>query len=176
MLRMNGRRWDTEGEAEKRCDGTIGCGRNISAELHREDINCVTKWKSDVFLLMLWRRGCGCGLGLPWWLSTSSDYFRCERVGQVPWLISYPGWGFSCPDWGFSYPDRFSYPDWGFLTLTEVLPCFLLSCKAKARVKFPKTGHGSHFFWITCYLCCSMYCLCVNVYCNTATEWQPNWS
>jgi len=25
-----------------------------------------------------------------------------------------------------------------------------------------------------CYLCCSMYCLCVNVYCTTATGWQPN--
>jgi hypothetical protein len=31
-----------------------------------------------------------------------------------------------------------------FLTLTEVFPCFFLSCKAKARVKFAKTGHGPH--------------------------------
>jgi len=29
-----------------------------------------------------------------------------------------------------------------FLTLTEVFPCFLLSCKANARVKLAKTGHG----------------------------------
>jgi len=28
-----------------------------------------------------------------------------------------------------------------FLTLTEVFPCFFLSCKANARVKFAKTGH-----------------------------------
>ena len=39
-------------------------------------------------------------------------------------------------------------------TLTEVFPCFFLSCKANARVKPAKTGHGPHSF-----LCCSMYCL-----------------
>ena len=31
-----------------------------------------------------------------------------------------------------------------FLTLTEVYPCFFLSCKANARVKLTKTGHGPH--------------------------------
>jgi hypothetical protein len=31
-----------------------------------------------------------------------------------------------------------------FLTLTEVLPCFFLSCKANARVTLAKTGHGPH--------------------------------
>ena len=30
------------------------------------------------------------------------------------------------------------------LTLTEVFPCFFLSCKANARVKLAKTGHGPH--------------------------------
>ena len=29
-------------------------------------------------------------------------------------------------------------------TLTEVLPCFFLSCMANARVYFGKTGHGPH--------------------------------
>jgi hypothetical protein len=29
-------------------------------------------------------------------------------------------------------------------TLTEVFPCFFLSCKANARVKLTKTGHGQH--------------------------------
>ena len=62
-----------------------------------------------------------------------------------------------------------------FLTLTEVFPCFFLSCKAYARVKLAKTGHGSHsttlvvFVLFGCYLCCSMYCLCVNVYCHPVT-------
>jgi hypothetical protein len=28
--------------------------------------------------------------------------------------------------------------------LTEVFPCFFLSCKANARVKLTKTGHGPH--------------------------------
>jgi hypothetical protein len=31
-----------------------------------------------------------------------------------------------------------------FLTLIEVFPCFFLSCKANARVKLAKTGHGPH--------------------------------
>ena len=31
-----------------------------------------------------------------------------------------------------------------FLTLTEVFPCFFLSCKANARAKLAKTGHGPH--------------------------------
>jgi len=32
----------------------------------------------------------------------------------------------------------------GFLTMTEVFPCLFLSCKANARVKFAKMGHGAH--------------------------------
>ena len=62
-----------------------------------------------------------------------------------------------------------------FLTLTEVFPCFFLSCKANARVKLAKTGNGSHsttlvvFVLFGHYLCCSMYCLCVNVYCHRVT-------
>ena len=31
-----------------------------------------------------------------------------------------------------------------FLTVTEVFLCFFLSCKANARVKLAKTGHGPH--------------------------------
>jgi hypothetical protein len=31
-----------------------------------------------------------------------------------------------------------------FLTLTEVFLSFFLSCKANARVKLAKTGHGPH--------------------------------
>jgi hypothetical protein len=30
-------------------------------------------------------------------------------------------------------------------TLTEVFPCFFLSCKANARVQLAKKGHGPHF-------------------------------
>jgi hypothetical protein len=64
-----------------------------------------------------------------------------------------------------------------YLTLTEVFPCFFLSCKENARVKLAKTGHDPHsstlvvicvvlllFVLFCCYLCCSKYCLCVNVY------------
>jgi hypothetical protein len=56
-----------------------------------------------------------------------------------------------------------------FLTLTEVFPCCFLSCKANARVKLAKMGHGPHsstlvvicvvrliFVLFGCYLCCSV--------------------
>ena len=62
-----------------------------------------------------------------------------------------------------------------FLTLTEGFTCFLFSCKANARIKLAKTVHGPHsttlvvFVLFGCYLCCSMYCLCVNVYCHWVT-------
>jgi hypothetical protein len=39
-------------------------------------------------------------------------------------------------------------------------PCFFLSCKANARVKPAKTGHGPHSYQ---FLCCSMY-FCVVLY------------
>jgi hypothetical protein len=31
-----------------------------------------------------------------------------------------------------------------YSTLTEVFPCFFLSCKVNARVSLAKTGHGPH--------------------------------
>jgi magnesium-transporting ATPase (P-type) len=66
-------------------------------------------------------------------------------------------------------------------TLTEVFPCFFLSCKANARVYLAKTGHGPHssylvncvVLYIVCVdcvvlcivcLCCSIYCLFVLFY------------
>jgi cobalamin synthase len=69
------------------------------------------------------------------------------------------------------------------LTLTDVFPCFFLSCKANARAKLAKTVHGPQsttlvcicvvrmllFVLFGCYFCCSMYCLCVNVYCHWVT-------
>ena len=67
-------------------------------------------------------------------------------------------------------------------TLTEGFPCFFLSCKANARVKPAKTGHGPHsskmyvLFYTLFVLCRFVYCLCVNVYCTTATGWLPNCS
>ena len=75
-------------------------------------------------------------------------------------------------------------------TLTEVFPCFFLSCKANVRVKPAKTGHGPHS---SLFLCCSMYfcvvlciisfvsfsvlfvCICVLNYCyRVATQLQLN--
>jgi hypothetical protein len=48
-------------------------------------------------------------------------------------------------------------------TLTEGFPCFLLNCKANARVKPAETGHGPHsskifvLFYILFVLCCSVH-------------------
>jgi hypothetical protein len=49
------------------------------------------------------------------------------------------------------------YFHWGFfnltevfLTLTEVFPCFFLSCKANARAKLAKTCHGPHSSTLVC--------------------------
>jgi len=58
--------------------------------------------------------------------------------------------------------------------LTEVFPCSFLSCKANARVYLAKTGHGPHsrivvLFYVLFVLFRSVYSLCVNVYCTTAT-------
>jgi len=52
-------------------------------------------------------------------------------------------------------------------TLTGVLPCFFLSCKANATAKPTKMGHSPHsskifvLFYVLFVLCCSVYCLCV---------------
>ena len=60
-------------------------------------------------------------------------------------------------------------------TLTEVFPCFFLGCKANARVILAKMGHGQHsskivvLLYVLFVLYCSMYCLCVNVYCHRVT-------
>jgi len=69
-------------------------------------------------------------------------------------------------------------------TLTEGFPCFFLSCKANARVKPAKTGHGQHssyFCVVLCIVCfVSFYvlfvCICVLYYCHrVATQLQlPN--
>jgi hypothetical protein len=58
-----------------------------------------------------------------------------------------------------------------FVTLTEVFPWFSLSCKVKCEGKTRKDGARPALFHIRfgCYLCCSMYYLCVNVYCNRVT-------
>ena len=48
-------------------------------------------------------------------------------------------------------------------TLTEGFPCFFLSCKANARVKPTKMGHGPHssifvLLYVLFVLCRSVYC------------------
>jgi hypothetical protein len=54
-------------------------------------------------------------------------------------------------------------------TLTEVFPCFFLSCKANARVKTRKDGARPALFQIfvlfCVFLCFSMYCLFCVVVC-----------
>jgi magnesium-transporting ATPase (P-type) len=65
-----------------------------------------------------------------------------------------------------------------FLTLTEVFPYFFFSCKANARVKFAKTGHGPHssilvVICVVLLLFVLFYvlflCKCVLFYCHRIT-------
>jgi hypothetical protein len=72
---------------------------------------------------------------------------------------------------------------WHFpATLTEAFPYFFLICKANARLQPAKTGHCPHsskifvlfYMLFVCVVLCIV--LCVNVYCTTATGWQPNCS
>jgi hypothetical protein len=87
-----------------------------------------------------------------------------------------------CPDNVYTLK-IFGYPDWGFSLL-------FLICKANARVKLAKTGHGQHSStFIVCavlfvirivlLLIVLLYilfvCKCV-LYCTTATGWLPNCS
>ena len=59
---------------------------------------------------------------------------------------------------------------------------FPITHSRKWKGKLAKTGHGPHsskivvLFYVLFVLYHSMYCLCVNVYCTTATRWQPNCS
>ena len=78
-------------------------------------------------------------------------------------LCSIPGRGQS-----FLYSSKLT-------TLTEVLPCFFLSCKANARVKTRKDGARPSLFLIVVlfyvffvfyvFLWCAMYCLFCDVLC-----------
>ena len=78
-----------------------------------------------------------------------------------------------------------------FSTLTEVFPCFFLSCKANARVYLAKTGHGPHsslivLFYVIIVLFCVLFCVhcvvrvlfvckCVLYYCHrVSTQLQLN--
>ena len=52
---------------------------------------------------------------------------------------------------------RFHRASWhSSATLTEVFPCYSLSCKANARVKLAKTGHGPHSSKINCVVLCTV--------------------
>ena len=51
-------------------------------------------------------------------------------------------------------------------TLTEVFPCFFLSCKVNARVQLAKTGHGPHSSQLVngvvlCTVCVNCVVLCI---------------
>ena len=77
------------------------------------------------------------------------------------------------------------YSDYIYCTLTEVFlnltagfPCFFLSCKANARVKLAKTGHGMHSstLVVICVVrllfvlfCVLFVCKCVLYYCHRVT-------
>jgi hypothetical protein len=62
-------------------------------------------------------------------------------------------------------------------SLTEIFPCFFLSCKANARVCLAKTGHGPHSSQLVncvvlcivcadCVVCVLFVCKCVLYSCH----------
>jgi hypothetical protein len=55
-----------------------------------------------------------------------------------------------------------------FLPWLRFFLAFSSVVRQNARVKLAKTGHRLHSMLFGCYLC-SMYCLCVNVYCHQVT-------
>jgi hypothetical protein len=60
-------------------------------------------------------------------------------------------------------------------TLTEVFPCFFFNCKANARVKPAKTGHGPTLSLIFVLFYVLFVCICVLYYCHrVATQLQFN--
>ena len=54
-------------------------------------------------------------------------------------------------------------------TLTEVFPCFFLGCKANARVRLAKTGHGPHSSKIVVLFYVFFVCKCVLYFCHRVT-------
>jgi hypothetical protein len=66
----------------------------------------------------------------------------------------------------------YDYPDWGFSV-------FFSQLQGKCRGKTRTARTLSSFcvdLCIVCFVSFSVYCLCVYVYCTTATGWLPNWS
>jgi hypothetical protein len=67
------------------------------------------------------------------------------------------------------------YPDWGFSVLFPQLwgKCQGITSQDGAR---PPLSQIVVQFYVLFVLCRSVYCLCVNVHCTTATGCQPNFS
>ena len=68
----------------------------------------------------------------------------------------------------------FHHVNWHSLAiLTDVFPCFFLSCKANARVQLAKMGHGLHSSELQLFI---VLFYVLFVYCTTATWCQSNCS
>ena len=84
--------------------------------------------------------------------------FSTPGVYKSPWKLNFLRW-FHRDSWHSS------------ATLTEVFPCFFLSCKANTRLLLSKTGHGLHsstdfcvYLCIVCFvsLCALFVCIVVS--------------
>jgi hypothetical protein len=106
---------------------------------------------SDVFLVLFYRCVYGCTFCLLLLNSVSCVF-----------LLLYFCILFVC----MLYIFCFHRANWHSLTtLTEVLPCFFLSCKANARIYLAKTGHGVHSSklvnCVLCIFCVDCVILCI---------------
>jgi len=92
------------------------------------------------------------------WSSSSFLRWMQQRTSNTPHPLSFLSFSpHYSPIILTTTLQRDTYSD----TLTDVFPCFFLSCKANARVNPAKTGHGPHS---SSFLCCSMYFLYCSMY------------
>jgi hypothetical protein len=79
-----------------------------------------------------------------WLCYNTSDDIRFIRIGGM-FLILEKGWQIEVQGVQKYCSQNYNSASWhSSATLTEVFPCFFLSCKAIARVKPAKMGHGQH--------------------------------
>jgi hypothetical protein len=118
----------------------------------------------------------GCAFDFNRW--PCGEFRRAEHVACTVALscdVRFRGTKFQWPlnnDWLTVVPSTACDPKTTVLQLVTVE--FAIDLGSGLRLGKPSLLFlPSNLIQICCYLCCSMYCLCINVYCTAATGWQP---